>query len=471
MNRRQDPAAAREGHRTGGPLLFCVLITLAACGGRGGEEGEPAPRDRDVPGRPLEAYRRQGLITGAEDFPAVAGFASVAGPGDSTWVVFGMSLPTSALRFHRDGAGFIAGYSVSLRFTRDGVEHVARRHAEQVRVATFQETGRTAESIFYQDHLLLEPGRYGIELSVSDSIGRRGLEAVDTLDVPSFAGSSPRPAVLLVHEAAGRDSRRAPPDVILNSRHAAAFASYAPLVYVETYDSAATSLELRVTDAAGDSVVSLAVATTASADSSLRYASVALPIESLPLGVLRVSAQQPSTGQSSPGETLLITISDQWMVANYEEVLDYLGYIASRQEIQRLRDAATPAERRAAWEEFWARRDPVPASPVNEYREEFFERVRVAAEQFAEIGRPGWRTDRGEVYIVLGAPDRETHGELDTRDISGAVDAIEWVYERGVGGRMQLLFLDREGFGRYEMTRNSELTFRSIAARLRVPSE
>lgn len=441
------------------------LLALAACGGRS-DGAAPEP----MPNRPLEVYSRQGLITGEENFPAVGDFATVAGPGDSTWVLFGVSLPTSALRFHRDGNGFTAGYSVSLRFLRGGMETARSRHTEQVRVATFQETGRTEESIFFQDRVLLEPGTYEVAVAIADSIGSRNLERIDTVVVPAYDPAAPL-ALVIVHEATGRNDLHSLPFLVLNSRHAAEFGGTAPVVYVESYDPTTTALELVVTDAAGAPVITLPFDSPLAPGASFRSATVELPIDSLPLGVLAVVARDPATGATSSSETLLVTISDQWMVANYDEVLDYLVYIASREEIEMLRAAVSAAERRVAWEDFWERRDPAPASAVNEYREEFFARVRVAAEQFAEVGRPGWRTDRGRVYIVLGAPDRVSHGEVASRDISGAFDAIEWVYDRSGGGRLELLFLDREGFGRFEMTRNSEMAFRSLADRLRVPAD
>ena len=440
-------------------LALCAIAVLAGCGGRTADEAAP------VPNRPLEAYARQGLITGDDAFPAVAGFATLAGPGDSTWVLFALSLPASALRFHRDGAGFAAGYSVSLRFQRDGVELKRSDRSAQVRVRSFEETGRTEESIIYQDHVALEPGRYVVDVAVRDSIGTRGLLAEDTLDVPAYAAGGT--ALVPVHQAVPRGHRGAPPRLIVNARRAAAFGGPAPLVYVESYDSAA-ALDVLVRDEADATLLSLAVPMDRDSGADFASAVVTLPVDSLPLGVSTIEARGAA---SSAALALLVTISDQWMVANYDEVLDYLAYVASREEIETLRSAASAAERRAAWDAFWARRDPVPASPINEYREEFFERVRVAAEQFAESGRPGWRTDRGEVYIVLGAPDRVVTGQIERRDIAGALDAIEWLYDRPRRGTIELLFLDRDGFGRYEMTRSSEVAFRAIADRMRARNE
>jgi len=109
-------------------------------------------------------------------------------------------------------------------------------------------------------------------------------------------------------------------------------------------------------------------------------------------------------------------------------------------------------ERRERWERFWARRDPVPATPINEFREAFFERVRIATEQFGEPGRPGWRTDRGEVFIVLGRPDMVYEEDGRVGDPMSMRRIIVWIYERGPTGRLELVFEDRSGFGRYELT-------------------
>ena len=163
---------------------------------------------------------------------------------------------------------------------------------------------------------------------------------------------------------------------------------------------------------------------------------------------------------------LVLSISDQWMVANFDELLQFLRYIASDAEIRQLRDG-TAQERRERWDAFWRGRDPLPATPENEFREEFFDRVRYATEHFTEAGGiPGWHTDRGEVYIVLGPPDY-------TRDryVAGSdpvrPDGIEWIYEDTPAGRLTLLFVDRTGFGRYSLTPSSRAEFGAAAERLR----
>jgi len=458
----RDTAASRR-RRPARFGAFVLLAVLAGCGGS--REGRPLSAAEEVPGRPLETFHRAGLITGSDRFPAVGAFRFLAGPADSTWVLFGLSMPAEALRFHRAADGFVAGYSVRLRFLRGGTTAHEARHQEQVRVATFRETGRTEESIFFQDAALLPPGRYVVEVTARDSIGGRGLARSDSLDVPAFPSVPSRLAALLVHHAGGRDSLGRPPDALLNVRHSVAYGSATPRLYLEAYD-ATPDLTVYVEVHERDSVVLRRPVVLAGGSDDVRFASYELPVDSLPLGEFTVVVTGGARADSPP-LPLLVTISDQWMVANFEQVVDYLAYIASADEIERLRAAATTSERRAAWEAFWQRRDPVPASPVNEYREEFFERVRIAAEQFREPGVPGWRTHRGEVYIVLGEPDRVTRGQADRRDLAGAYDVIEWSYDSRRGGGLDLLFVDRDGFGRYRLTRSSEMQFRTLADRLR----
>jgi len=61
-------------------------------------------------------------------------------------------------------------------------------------------------------------------------------------------------------------------------------------------------------------------------------------------------------------------------------------------------------------EDFWSRRDPIPKTPENEYKTEYFNRIETANRLFSGGAAPGWLQDRGRVYITLGPPDyRETY--------------------------------------------------------------
>jgi len=97
--------------------------------------------------------------------------------------------------------------------------------------------------------------------------------------------------------------------------------------------------------------------------------------------------------------------------------------------------------------DFWAKRDPYPETDENEFKEEFFRRIEYANKRFKE-GIPGWKTDRGRIYIYLGPPDRfEDRPVLNFPDLRGF---IVWIYYNQVA----VTFIDEKGDGRYILDLN-----------------
>jgi len=101
-----------------------------------------------------------------------------------------------------------------------------------------------------------------------------------------------------------------------------------------------------------------------------------------------------------------------------------VAYIISDDEKRAFNALSTPEEREQFKENFWLRRDPTPDTIENEYREEHYERIAYANERFAS-GKPGWKTDRGRIYILYGKPD-----EIDDHPSGGT---YERKFEEGGG--------------------------------------
>ena len=93
-------------------------------------------------------------------------------------------------------------------------------------------------------------------------------------------------------------------------------------------------------------------------------------------------------------------------MTNFDEMLDLLRYFGHDQKIDAMKKAPE-SERARLWREFYAETDPNPVTPENEALNQYFSRVNSANQRFTDEGVPGWRTDRGEVFINLGAPGRE----------------------------------------------------------------
>src|SRR5262249_11814189 len=86
----------------------------------------------------------------------------------------------------------------------------------------------------------------------------------------------------------------------------------------------------------------------------------------------------------------------------YKKWLDEdVSYIITDEERAAFRQLSNDEERDNFIEAFWQRRDPTPDTEENEFKEEHYQRIAYANEHFA-AGVPGWKTDRGRIYIVFG---------------------------------------------------------------------
>lgn len=128
---------------------------------------------------------------------------------------------------------------------------------------------------------------------------------------------------------------------------------------------------------------------------------------------------------------------------DFDELLEALSYIAPSSEVDAMRNLSAD-EQAVRWEAFWSRRDPTPETARNEYQIEFFRRLRHADQHFLGFG-PGWRSDMGRIYIRYGPPD-----QVEQRQPSATTPGLEiWYYNQPY---RRLVFMDREGFGRYTLT-------------------
>lgn len=143
-----------------------------------------------------------------------------------------------------------------------------------------------------------------------------------------------------------------------------------------------------------------------------------------------------------------------------------VAYIITEQEKKAFKALATDDERENFIENFWRRRDPNPDTEENEYREEYYERIAYANEHYAS-GIPGWKTDRGRVYIAHGKPDSvEAHpsgGSYDRPSYEGGGSTTTypfevWFYRHldGVGDGLEIEFVDPTGTGEYRLARNAD---------------
>src|SRR5216110_1326579 len=137
-------------------------------------------------------------------------------------------------------------------------------------------------------------------------------------------------------------------------------------------------------------------------------------------------------------------------------------YIITPDERNAFLQLATNEEREQFIEQFWLRRSSNPDLPDNDFKEEHYRRIAYANEHFAS-GIPGWKTDRGRMYIMWGPADEvESHPTGGTYDRpmeegGGSTSTYPWEtwrwrYLEGIGENIILEFVDPSGSGEYHLT-------------------
>jgi GWxTD domain-containing protein len=170
------------------------------------------------------------------------------------------------------------------------------------------------------------------------------------------------------------------------------------------------------------------------------------------------SAKQAAKQKAKSDKELFKELDSQYKKWLNEDVI----YIITPEERSAFVHLQTNEEREQFIEQFWQRRNPDPDSADNTFKEEHYRRIAYTNEHFAS-GIPGWKTDRGRIYIMWGPPDEiESHpsgGSYDRPASEGGGNTStfpfeDWRYRylEGIGNDVMLEFVDPTMTGEYHLT-------------------
>jgi len=445
-----------------GSALIVLVAATGACGPwqRAGTEPRPRP-DTTIP-QLFDAravYRGMGFLVGPPPLGFVASVRFLAGATpDSTVAVFAMSLANRALSFRRSGDEFVAEYHVDVGFRTESTSVREIGRDEAVRVHRFQETLRTDESIIFQQFVVLRPGAYTVHVAVRDRNGPASSrdEALDT--VPRLDGGTLGSPVA-IYRGPGRAGLDAAPQLVVNPRATLPYGGDSLRFYVEGYGfPPGTRVAARAVDP--DSLELWHDTVALAGDRALERAELAIAAAAMPVGRAELLVEAVGTG-ARVRAPLLVSLSDQWAIANFDEMISLLRYF-DRQDLLAKLHAASPETRATLWHQFFKATDPLPLTPENEALDEYFGRLGIANVRFQEAGGPGWLTDRGEVFITLGEPDEVF--DLGSEVTASGARGVRWEY---TALRLTLYFQDQTGFGQYRLTPGSRAEYQRVLAQVR----
>jgi GWxTD domain-containing protein len=135
------------------------------------------------------------------------------------------------------------------------------------------------------------------------------------------------------------------------------------------------------------------------------------------LSISAVAQQQLRQANREPSsQTYAKDVYNKWLTED-------VAYIITDEETRFFSQLKSDEERERFIEEFWLRRDPTPDTDENDYRKDHYERIAFANQDFTAAGVPGWRTDRGSIFIRYGKPD----------EIQKTASEEIWLYKGGTG--------------------------------------
>jgi len=182
-----------------------------------------------------------------------------------------------------------------------------------------------------------------------------------------------------------------------------------------------------------------------------------LPTLTLALGLTLVAASGLRAAQKEPVPPAKPKTEKKRPVADvkgldpvYQDFLKLVTYIISPKEKEVFLELPDNRDRDIFIEDFWKIRDPTPGTPANEYKEEIIKRFEHANKYFA-AGRPGWMTDRGRIWIILGEP--VSYDRYPGK--SGIIPCEVWYYytdgTKNLPTYFGLIFYQKRGAGEYKL--------------------
>jgi GWxTD domain-containing protein len=134
-----------------------------------------------------------------------------------------------------------------------------------------------------------------------------------------------------------------------------------------------------------------------------------------------------------------------FLIQDIDKAIEQLEYIATWEEISKMREAKTHEEKVRLFNEFWKRYDPSPGTEENELQLEYYSRIEYANQNFSSYAE-GWRTDMGRIFVKYGMPDVIERQPPMMNQRSYEI----WEYQQH---NLRLIFVDVSGFGSYRLLR------------------
>jgi len=364
-------------------------------------------------------------------------------------------IPYDELQFLKSENGaYQAVYEISMIvFDEDDFQTDGKIWRDTVTVDNFDATNSRRDFNFTQVVFHLPPSKYRIDARLLDVDTQRNSSQKTTIVLRDFSTSKLTMSDMLIAENVEKD---------VNGRLTASPLVGAPrkendklFVYFEVYSKSDDPV-LDVTYEIKNSHNKRIVEDHFKLDKQgpTTFVNVSLSSEKMPHDSYLIHLRVKDSKEQVDGERL---ITMRWegipaSIADLTLAIQQMRYIAKKDDLKKILETGTDRQRQA-FLDFWKRVDPSPGTEHNELLDEYYRRINYASLNFGGI-QEGWKTDRGMVFVLFGAPndiERNPFNRSPRTAVGRArtVKAYEiWTYHEI---NRQFVFLDESGYGDYRL--------------------
>ena len=376
-----------------------------------------------------------------EDFLSFASTES----GKTRLDVF-IQVPYSEIQFIKVPSGFESKYNLTVSVYDDSKENllVEKSWSEKVTTKDFDQTISKSNFNLSMRSFNLAPGKYLLRTAFEDVDSRKEFSVENEVKIRELEKELAVSDIMLISkQTVIEGSNKIIPNV---SRNVAAKKDGIPFFF-ELYSDAAREIKIEYNIIDSDKEKVFREEISRQIDSGRTQIFYTIKESDLGLGNYVLTADIKEEKNSLKVSTAKTFVS-RWMgvpssIRDLDKAIAQMVYIATGTELDEIKDAKTKEEKIQKYLDYWKKKDPDPQSEDNPVFDEYYRRIAFANENFSHYIE-GWRTDRGMVYVILGAPNNiDRHPfEYDSKPYE------VWEYYEL---NKSFVFLDETGFGDYRL--------------------
>ncbi|MCH7972368.1 MAG: GWxTD domain-containing protein [Bacteroidetes bacterium] len=366
---------------------------------------------------------------------------------EQTKVEVFIQVPYSSILFVKTDDGFHGLYTITVSFLNEKGEKLFSEKIwkEKIFVKDFKTTSSKKISNISRRTFYLQPGMYLVRTSVEDKETKKEFVKTIKFNVRSFYQNVSLSSIMFIARANVKNSNsKIVPNI---SRNVASQVNGIP-IYYELYSNKKINAiaYYTISDKEHDAIYEESVPV--KIDSGINNFFYTAKDSSINFGTYQFDIVIKNNNNDKLAETKK-TFFSKWEgapsnIVDLETAIKQLDYIATGDQIDYIEEAKNKDEKIKRYKEFWKSKDPNPIDDENEVFNEYYRRINLANNNFSYYGRPGWKTDRGMVFIVLGQPNNITSRPFD----SYSKPYVVWEY---YDLNRSFTFVDVTGFGDYRL--------------------